>query len=168
MTSVDLSLAIGFLIALGLSALVQNRRGMAWLVVGAASYVSATLAWRLSLPMAEVITALGDAAVCLGVYFAGRYRWEMWIWRLFQVSVGISTLYLAAQLGIVSRIDHEVYAILLEVVNWLVLLSIGGSAALQWVRGSNALAHRPWNRVRGLVMALWRERRTPPFTKAAA
>ena len=95
MTGVDFSLLIGLLVALWLSA--QSRRAVWWLLAAAGSYVLSTVSWRLQWPMAEVITALGDAAVCLCVYFWARYRWEMWVWRLCQLSVAISTIYLASR-----------------------------------------------------------------------
>lgn len=162
MTGVDFSLLIGLLVALWLSA--QSRRAVWWLLAAAGSYTLSTVAWRLDVPLAEIITALGDAAVCLGVYFWGRYRWEInVVWRLCQISVAISTFYLASRLGITSRIDHEFYAISLEAVNWILLISIGGSAALQRWRGSNVLAGWPLNHFRDFALSLQRERKTPSF-----
>lgn len=164
MTGVDFSLLIGLLVALWLSA--QSRRAAWWLLAAAGSYVLSTVSWRLQWPMAEVITALGDAAVCLCVYFWARYRWEMWVWRLCQISVAISTIYLASRIGITSRIDHDLYATALEAVNWILLISIGGSAALQRLRGSDVLAHWPFDHFRGALRSVWDQRSRPAFHKA--
>jgi len=164
MTEVDISLLIGALIVGALS--YRNPRGLLWIVVAGLSYINASIAWRLGLPYAEAITGFGDAGVCLAVYFGGRERWEMWIWRLFQTSVAISLFYLAGNLGIFYAWPHDAYSILMEAVNWLLLLLIGSTAALQWIGAFNVRARQPWGRVRRFALALQSERTDPPFTQS--
>lgn len=177
MSATDTWLMIGALICALIS--FRNWRGLMWIGIGAVSYITATLAWRWNLPRADAITALGDAGVCIAIYFVGKYRWEMWIWRLFQISVAISIIYLASRLGITSRIDHELYAIALEAVNWLVLLSIGGPVAFQWLArligaalqrmgiSSHGMARSASRNLRSLGAAVWTERKIPPFSGRA-
>ncbi len=163
MTEIDLTLLIGAVLVAGLS--WRNPRGILWIGAAALSYINASIAWRLHLPYAEAITGLGDATVCLAVYFWGRERWEMWIWRLFQSSVAVSIFYLAGNLGIFYAISHDAYSIFMEAVNWLLLLLIGGIAVLQWIGASNVRARQPWSRVRRFALALQSERTDPPFTE---
>lgn len=160
MTEVDVSLLVGALIV-GLISF-RNPRGILWIVVAGISYINASIAWRLHLPYAEAITGFGDAGVCLAIYFGGRERWELLIWRLFQTSVAISFLYLAGNIGIFPRIPHDTYSILMELINWLTLLLIAGISAMQLLGAENATAHRPWDRVRHFGRAL-SARREPHF-----
>jgi hypothetical protein len=163
MTGVDFSLLIGLLICAGIS--IGNRRGLIWLLAIAISYIGATIAWRMQIPKAEVFTAAGDVAVCLAIYFMGKYQWELWLWRLYQASVAVSVLYLAGSIGVISRIDHGLYSIILEAINWGALLLIGGTSALQGVGVSHVRVHRPWDRVRRIVLSLYGERKTDSFLK---
>lgn len=161
LTEVDISLLVGAVVVALIS--FNNRRGILWIGVAALSYINATIAWRLELPGAEAITGFGDAGVCLTVYFFGRYRWELWIWRLFQTSVAISMLYLAGNLGVFLSIPHEIYSILMEAINWLLLLLIGSISVLQRVGAADVRALRPWNRIRDLALVVRAQRTRAPF-----
>ncbi len=162
-SDVDVSLFIGAIIV-ALISWHRNRRGVLWIGVAALSYINATIAWRMELPYAEAITGLGDAAVCLAVYFFGRQMWELWVWRLFQTSVAVSMLYLAGHLGIFANIPHEIYSILLEAANWMLLLLIGSMSILQRLGATNVSARRPWNRVRHFALVVQQKRARAPFT----
>ena len=166
MTGVDTSLAIGLMVALALS--VGNGRAWAWLLAASVSYAVSTLYWRAGLPYAPFIAGMMDALICLGVYFFGKLRWEMWMWRLFQFSVGINIIQLGGQFGVWQSPSHNAYAIILEAINWLALLFIGGSGAIQMIGAQNAVAaaHRPWDGVLRFVRPLYRERSHPPFHRA--
>lgn len=163
MTSVDL----GFAAAAVIVGLIGYRspRVLMWLGVGALSYTTSAIYWRLGLPYGEAIAGLCDAAVCLAVYFAGKYRWEMWVWRLFQLSVAINLVYLMGSLGVVGQISHDAYAISLEAINASVLIFLGGSASLQRL-GRHGMAGRAWGGIRRAVFSLREERSDTPFTKA--
>ena len=164
MSAVDFSLAIGALICALIS--WRSPRGHLWIAVGALSYAIATIAWRSGMPMAEVVTALCDASVVATIYFLAKYRWELWIGRLYLLSFGVSIFYLAGSLGLTSRLDHDLYAISLEIANWLALLGIGGSAALQGLGASHAVVIGPWGRVRGALLAAWSERKRVSVSQA--
>lgn len=166
MTEVDTWLLGGFLLALGVS--FGNWRAWAWLGASAASYVLSTVWWRSGLPYPSFIGGMADALICLGVYFVGKYRWEMWGWRLFQVSVLVNIVYLGGTLGAWASLPHNAYAVMLEAVNWLALLWIGGNGAVQAIGAAHAdpAAHSLVGRLRGIVRHLYRERTQPAFHKA--
>ena len=167
MTGVDTALAIGLMVALALS--VGNGRAWAWLLAAAASYAVSTLYWRSGLGYPSFIAGLSDAMICLGVYFFGRMKWEMWIWRLFQVSVAINLVYLGGDLGVWQKLPHNAYAVILEAINWAALLFIGGTGAIQMIGAPNAPAasHSPWGRVFRALRPLFRERTKPAFHKVS-
>ena len=163
MSDIDLALLIGAIIASVISYRV-NPRGILWIALAAYSFVVSTIYWRSGLPYPEGVAGACDALVCLGVYFYGREMWEMAIWRLFQTSVAVNFLYLAGHLGIFVSIDHTVYSSMLEAINWLILLLIGGMGLLQRLGVSHdGGARRPWRRV---YLALHSLRREAPFHKA--
>ena len=165
MSGVDLSLSIGLILALALS--VGNHRAWAWLGAAALSYVVSTIYWRLDLPYAPFIGGLVDAAICLGVYFFARYRWEMWVWRLFQVSMLVNLVYLGGTLSLWPSLSHNAYAVILEAVNWLAWVWIGGNGAVQVMGTADDDLHSPASGLWRLVRALSRERTNPAFHKAA-
>jgi hypothetical protein len=150
--------AVAALIAMG------NLRAMLWLAVGAGTFIASSAYWRAGLPHPELLAGGLDASVCLAVYFFGRHRWEMWVWRLFQVMLLINIIKLAGSVEIFHNVDQTAYAILLEAMNWLVIILTGGTAGLQRIGYDNGGASDPWRGVRGIVHTLCAQRRTPPFT----
>lgn len=166
MSGADTSLAIGLCIALAVS--LGNWRAWGWLLAGAASYAVSTIYWRLGLPYGAFIGGLCDAAICLAVYFLAKLRWELWVWRLYQVSVGVNFIYLGGTMGVWGSLQHNDYAIILEAINWLALIFIGGTGWAQMVGAADVsdAPNRPWSRVRRLAQALYRPRAHAAFTKA--
>lgn len=161
LSEVDISLLIGAVIV-GLVSW-KTPRGILWIGVAALSYINATIAWRLDIPYAAAITAMGDTGVCLAVYLWGKARWELLIWRLFQISVAISIFYLAGELGVFTQIPHFVYSILMEAVNWLLLLLVFGNGIVQWIGTANVGSRWPWNHVRDFALALRAKRARVSF-----
>lgn len=109
-------LAVGMTAA---SLICRNRRALGWIACGAASF-ALTLAWQYSeLPYHAGICALADAAQCLLIYFFGRYKWELALYRVWQVSIllGIMRFFglIASQYGFVTA---------LELCNWAALAVI--------------------------------------------
>lgn len=164
MSFVDVSLLSGAILAALLA--WRTPRGVLWIVAGALSYTVSVIYWRSGLPYAEGIAGLCDAAVCIAIYFFGRERWEMLIWRLFQTSVAINFLYLAGNIGVFYGVPHDAYSAMLEAINWLALILIAGNGLAQMVGASLGDAHRPWHRFRNLARALRTKRARDPFTKA--
>jgi len=166
MTEVDAWLLAGLLLALGAS--FGNWRAWSWLGAAAVSYATSTMYWRTGLPHPAFIGGIMDALICLGIYFFGRFRWEMWVWRLFQFSLLVNLIYLGATFGGTGSQLHNAYAVTLEAVNWLALFWIGGNGLAQAIGAANAdpAVHSPGGGLRRLVRALYRQRAHPPFYKA--
>lgn len=166
MSGVDMSLLVGLIVALAMS--VGNFRAWGWLLIVAASYAIATVYWRTGLPYGAFVAGMCDTMICLAVYFFGKAKWEMWIWRLFQVSVAVNFAYLGGTLHVWPIFNHEVYSIILEAINWIALLWIGGHGAVQVVGASDDAdaSGFAWRRVYRALLPLYRERKVAPFHKA--
>lgn len=164
MTTVEGVMLVGYAVA----ALVAmgNLRAMAWLAVGAGTFLASSAYWRTGWEHPELVAGGLDAAVCLAIYFFGRQRWEMWVWRFFQVMLLINIIRLAGTIGIFHDTGQAPYAITLEAMNWLVILLIGGMSGLQRIGYDYGGVSGPWRGVRGVVRTLCEKRRTPPFTAA--
>lgn len=160
MTAVDTALMIGAAVALALTGM--NLRAMAWVLAMAASYAVSTVYWRMGLPHGAMVAGLADAAICLGVYFFGQLRWEMHLWRLFQASVAVSIIYLGGDLGAWPELSHNAYSVMLVAINWAVLALIGGTGIAQAIGAANVYSVHG---VLGPLHSLFRERKTPAFTK---
>lgn len=157
---------LSLLAALAVLVILQagdDRRAQAWVLVGATAFVVSYLYGKAGLPYHAAVTAAVDTSQCLLIYFFGRYRWEMHLWRLWQFSVLISILHLAGLTG-----GTWTYAVALELVNVAALLVIGGKGvAERWAHGRRD-SPGPAGRVRLAVGALCAERRRPPFTRGGA
>lgn len=162
MTTIEGTMLVGYTV--GALVAFGQWRAMIWLAVGAVVFIASSLYWRAGLPHPELFAGCLDAAVCLGIYFGGRQRWEMWVWRLFQVMLLLNIMRLAGTLGIFHNVDHIAYAIMLEAMNWLVIIVAGGTAGLQRIGYDHGRAIDPWRGVSGVVRSLCAQRRTPPFT----
>lgn len=144
----------------------RNPRGIAWIIAGAISYTVSVIYWRSGLPLPEGVAGTLDALVCVAIYARAREQWELSvIWRLFQTSVAVNFLFLAGNIGVFPRISIDLYSAILEALNVLVLLSIGGWSFAQMAGWSNGLDRSRLSRnpVRRLVSALGNRRSTPPF-----
>ena len=162
LTSVEGVMIIGYAVAAMVA--MSAPRAIAWLAVSATVFVASSVYWRWGGAHPELVAGGLDAAVCLAIYFFGRQRWEMWVWRLFQVMLLINIIRLTGSVGIFHNIDHTAYAVLLEAMNWLVIIVAGGTAGLQRIGYDHGGASDPWRGIRGVVHSLCAQRRTPPFT----
>lgn len=141
----------------------RNPRGAAWIMLILADLIGTTAYWKAGLPYGEVITGGADALVCLGIYFAGKFRWEMIVYLLFQASFMVSLIYLGLHTFGIIAIDQDAYSSVLEAINWLAFLAIGGNSALQLFGRNNVdlpYFSRPWRRrFSALVFPAYREAR---------
>jgi hypothetical protein len=161
LTTVEGIMVIGYALAA-----LAMARALVWLALGAGVFVASSVYWRMGGPHPELLAGALDAGVCLAIYFYGRQRWEMWVWRLFQVMLLVNMMHLAGSIGIFYDISRTAYAITLEVMNWLVILLIAGTGILQRVGYDYGGVTGPWRGVRGVVHTLCEKRQTPPFTAA--
>lgn len=113
-------------------ALVSWRldRSLLWIAVGALSFVASTAWSRFGLPMPPLFTALCDAAVCFAIYVWAKQAWELLLCQLFRASVLISVVFVGFTIATKSG-PSPTYVALLEAVNWIALLLILGTAAMQ-------------------------------------
>ncbi len=157
---------IGMIVLCGVAALVswRNWRATGWIAALAGSFLASSFYWRTGLPYGEFFAGICDATVCLLIYAFGKYRWELAVWRMFQAMLLVNILYLAGNIGIFYRVDHVFYASILEALNILILLTIGGVAVLQRI-GSNGSFLSSWPRVHRALLALRARRRSHPFWK---
>lgn len=142
----------------------DNRRALAWLLVGVIDFIVCAVYQQVDPQIVPypMFTGLVDASVCLGIYLLGRYRWEVWLFRVFQLSVLFSVLRLF------EIIDTTyTYVAMLELANWLALFVIGGTHLLRHVNGLGLLGDPARWRLRNLDRALNAKRAHPPFGGAA-
>lgn len=136
-------------------ALVSWRldRSLLWIAVGALSFVASTAWSRFGWPMPPLFTACCDAAVCLTIYAYARQAWEMILYKLFLISIMISIVFVGFTIFPPKMAPHAIYITLLEGVNWLALLLILGTAAMQRIKAHGGRSFRLGRRV-----VLWAER----------
>ncbi len=149
---------------------IRNRRGLAWIGALALDYTISVAYWRTGLPWGEVVTGACDAAVCFTIYGYYRQRWELVVYGTFLASLAVDIYFLAGNLAVhtpwgqMISISQDTYGSLLELLNLLALLSIGGVSIVQ-LRGANVLARGPDRRLDGLVRALGSSRTSRPWYK---
>lgn len=160
MTPFELALLVGVLAAA--AACRFKDRPLLWLTVGVVNYVITSAYYALGLPYHAFFTAMADSAVCLSIYFGGKYHWEMGLYRVYQFSVAISILRLSTLID-----DAYFYALLLEACNWLAIFVIIGKGIAERLENGDAYLDRHLRgRVHRALRFVREERNTQPFTKA--
>ena len=148
-------IALASVAAITLVGTLHLQRAWLWILAGAASFVASTAYARYGLPLPPLITALCDAAVCLAIYAypwrasesVDRYRWELGVYRLFQLSVLVSIVFLGMVLFRSPSASNFWYVTALELINWAVLLLIVGTAVAQWAGANGDHAYRSPGRI---------------------
>ncbi|MUO85561.1 hypothetical protein [Agrobacterium vitis] len=144
-------------------------RAWIWICAGVASFALSTWWARSGFEFPPAFTLLCDATVSLSIYFFGRERWEDRLADIFRLSVFVSLVYLTGPItvfGLTIEFSHYAYVTLLELINWLALILIGGTAVMDRVNGyENGFGHL-WSRHFHRSDLAWRKARVnPPFTK---
>lgn len=70
----------------------HNRRAILWLLLGALSYTVSAFWHRLEGPSPLVASAACDALVVAALYALAKQKWEMGLWRVFQIMLGINII----------------------------------------------------------------------------
>jgi len=70
----------------------HKRRALLWLGAGALSYIISAFWHRLGGPSSLVVAAVCDALVVLAIYAWAKEKWEMGLWRIFQIMLGLNIL----------------------------------------------------------------------------
>jgi len=152
------ALLIGAIVAAALS--WRDPRGIAWIAAGSASFIATAGYEAAGYPYHPIVTGLFDAGVCILIYLFAAFRWEMWLYRIFQTSVLVSLLRATGWID-----SHTAYIVALEACNWAAIFVIGGTAAGERI-DARVGAHRAApGRLRRAVASLRSPRSTPPFTK---
>lgn len=139
----------------------DDRRFIVWIGMGAASFVASTWIWR-TFGTADVWPAFFAGvtdAMCAAVIIASRKkRFETVVAWLFLVMLCLNFAYLWRLIG-----PHSAYVFALEIVNWLILATIGTKGALRWVGYGLSSWWHPVGFVDGAVRALDQKRASPGF-----
>lgn len=136
MNSWQIALLFGAVVASILS--FGLPRAQLWILAGAVSFVFSTAWQRYDLPFHPAFTLACDACVCLAIYFFGREKWEIALYRIFQASVLTSLVFLVGPIEIAGHtfnMGHYGYVVFLEAWNWAALLVIGGMGLAEKIGG---------------------------------
>ena len=132
----------------------RNWRGAVWVAAIMADLIISTAYWRANLPYGDVFTGACDFSVCLSIFTFGRWRWELGLFLLYQFSLLISIIDLGAAIWSPGWIDHDTYSSLLEAVNYIGFLGVGGISGLALGSGSR-LTRSPWRWLRPAFLPLF-------------
>lgn len=144
---------ISLLIVAAVTALIAWRvpRAKLWIGALAASFVVSVTylylvpqgygpdgSWRAP---ASLIAGLCDASVAAMIYWFGKRRWEtVGLYSLVLLSVAVNLLYATGELFYFPPIPpREVYAIILEIINYAALLLIGGTGILNRIGAGHGI-----------------------------
>lgn len=130
-----------------LSLFAGQVRGAAWVLAIVLDLAASTSWWTHGLPQADLFTAGCDFAVCILIYLFAAHRWELWLFRLYMVSVLVSIIDLAANIWAPGWLDHDTYSIALEVINYAAFMTIGGTAGYAFNDRFDVRAFAEWHGV---------------------
>lgn len=140
-----IALAVAAVIAAALS--IGTPRATFWIFSLTASFIAsvayfyAPKPWWPGMwwPLHSGVAALCDAAIVTLIYFFGREKWETFGLRgLMLISVSVNMVQTSAYtLGYPPPITHATYATILEVINFLALVLIGGIGLLDRYNASS-------------------------------
>lgn len=161
------SITLGLMAVLAVMMAWNVPRARLWIATIAWSFAVSSMTWDVvghELPRFHAfITMLCDCVVCLTVYHAAKEKWEIWLYRLFLISVFSSVIRLAGWLD-----TNILYASPLEIINALAFIMIGGVGLLDRIaRHGPSRAFRHWFRHSGFPrLALRAPRKAPPWHHA--
>lgn len=120
---------IAFIIGSVLAALpnLHRPRSLFWLLIVGIDYALSDVVWRTGFPHAEGAVAVFDACVVGALWMWGESLWEEFAENLFKLSAAVGLVYLLGDTGLIPEVEHEYYSIVLELINALFLLLIGGT-----------------------------------------
>jgi hypothetical protein len=142
---------IAMLCVMGAVAIVGHRhpRGLAWLGLLAIGYLISSFNWRWGGPAPELVAGLGDAGICVAIFFFGRYIWEMRLWLTCLMMLFVNFGYLLHSVIGAGVIPHDVYSGVLELLMLVALAIVGGQSAFVASGDINGRSFHPWRPLRG-------------------
>lgn len=141
--------------ALFVALLCRDNRSMLWVLAISLDLVVSTAWWRAELPYPDAFTAVCDFSVCIALYLIGRYRWELWLFLIYQFSMLVSIVDFAMSIGRAGLVDHDIYSSVLEACNYGAFLLIGGTAGLAADGRFNLSTRLPWRWLRPSALPLF-------------
>lgn len=134
-------------------------RAKIWIAAGAGCFVVTSMWHDARLPHGEVLGAVLNAGIVVMLYTKAVRRWEMRLWNCFQLMILLDALY---YFGFVP--SHYVFAVSLEVANWLALAVISGAGMAEKARKNGMYPGRNFSNLLDPVFrALHAKRQDPPF-----
>lgn len=127
-----------------LSLAANNVRGMVWVVIIATDIALSDVYLSAGFPYPEAVMTLLDFAVCVAIWFAGSYIWERRLYILMQFSMLVSIVDLGGAIVSPGWIDRELYLLILELINYAVLILIGGVSGFAISGRIAGHTFRPW------------------------
>lgn len=149
---------------------LRSPRALAWIWLVMASFFLSGAYWDSGLPYPVVFGVACDVAVFFAVLHWGRYRWEEYLVRVVQGMVIINVVW-AVLTASDADPSHYVFAAVLEAMNWIALIVIGGGAVAQAAEaggwngwGLDRSRHRAGG-LRRVVLGLRNPRSARPWTE---
>lgn len=141
-----------YLLVVGAVILVSlgNRRGIFWVTALAASYFLSGAYWRSGGGHGELVAGLTDGTVILLIVLFGVYIWELWVGLILLTAMATNIIYLISTLTGAGFLDHAIYSVVLELLNALALIMIGGVSAFMQKGSTDGVAFNPWLHIFGL------------------
>lgn len=138
---------------------INNPRGVGWVAAFTAAYFISGWYWRSPGLSPELVAGLCDAAIAALVLVMGRYIWEMWVGLVAMACMFVNIIYLVNNLSGAGVVPHDVYAITLELLNLVALLTIGGVSAYHHKGSTSGRAFSPWVTFLGVARPFGRQDR---------
>ena len=149
---------IALLVGVAVTALISWRlpNALLWILVAGADAVACDVYYAYDGARPAVFTLCVDCLVCLAIHWLAKERYEIWLFRVMQLSVFVSVLRI---IGVLEW--SYIYATTLELINWLALLLISSTAILGRV-GASELFFHSW--VRSFLLGAYSYLRRPRKT----
>lgn len=128
---------------------IGQMRYLAWIGAIFASYAASVVYWDFGGPYAEFFAGACDLAIVAAISIKARYIWELWLGLIYLTSAFVNMIYLANNLLGAYLLDHVAYSSILEAINIVAIVMIGGISAFEKAGMVDGVAFRPWMHVFG-------------------
>lgn len=141
----------------GASGVSYNRpRAVLWLLLIAITFLASSEWWRQGWPRAELFAGICDTLICTIAFRFAREKWEAVVWNAYVTSVAVNAVYLVNNLT-GGPMSHDIYSIILELLNVVAIITIGGTSAFDLAGMRNGRAFHPWRSVLGITLPAYRK-----------
>jgi hypothetical protein len=130
---------------------IGRPRYLFWLAAIALSYMVCVTYAHLGGESPEIVSALLDLCLAGCIAWFALRMWELWIGVMYVISGFVGMVYLSHNLMGADVIPADVHASILELINMLAIITIGGVAAFDKAGMVDGLAFHPWLHLFGRV-----------------